>query len=85
MFDNLIFSFWQFLIAVDQVGNTLLGGWADETISSRSYRLSNRRKRWAVARKMIDFIFGLFGQKNHCYEAWIDERKRYQSPPEERL
>jgi len=25
----------QILIAVDQLGNALLGGWADETLSSR--------------------------------------------------
>ena len=28
----------QILVGVDQLGNTLLGGWADETISARAYR-----------------------------------------------
>ena len=31
------------LIAVDQLLNTLLGGWPDETLSSRCYRLGAGR------------------------------------------
>ena len=35
-----------FLIAVDQLGNTLIGGKADETISARAWRLKDKELRW---------------------------------------
>jgi hypothetical protein len=38
--------FFNILVALDQLGNTLLGGDPDETISSRSGKNENR-KRWA--------------------------------------
>ena len=34
--------FLQILIALDQLTNTIFGGWADETLSARCYR----EKRW---------------------------------------
>lgn len=70
----------QLLIAVDQLGNALLAGWADETISSRAWRLRETYRFWAVARVLIDGVF--FLQENHCQEAFESERKRVQEPPE---
>jgi hypothetical protein len=67
-------SFKQFAIAVDQLVNTLAGGWADETVSSRAYRTSPRLA------KVIDTL--LWFDKNHCYESFISERTRNQCPPE---
>lgn len=32
----------QVMVAVDQLVNTLLGGWADETLSARAYRHAKR-------------------------------------------
>lgn len=32
----------QILVAVDQLANTILGGWADETLSSRLWRNRHR-------------------------------------------
>ena len=41
------------LIAVDQLINTLLGGWPDETLSSRCYRWARDGVR-AWPRKLVD-------------------------------
>lgn len=71
----------QFLIAVDQVFNTIAGGWADETLSARAYRCSDK-SHWRVARKMIDGLF--FWQKEHCRDAYLIETNRQQLPPEYR-
>jgi len=69
----------QVAIAFDQLFNALFAGWADETISARAYRCSDRKRHWAIARKMIDKIF--FWQKNHCFGAYLEELDRYQLPP----
>ena len=68
----------QVLIALDQLVNTLIGGWADETISSRAYRRHvDGRPGWA---NLINRIF--YWQSNHCRGAYRDERERRQYPPE---
>ncbi len=66
----------QFLIAVDQVVNTLFGGYADETMSARAYRMSLDGRRWPM--RVIDAIF--FFDPNHCYESFASERDRKQLP-----
>lgn len=68
----------QVLIAVDQLANALLAGWADETLSSRSYR-QNHKKRWAVMEKIINIIF--FFQSDHCRKAYEAEINRKQTFP----
>lgn len=70
----------QFLIALDQLGNTLLGGYADETISSRCHRMETRSKAWARARVVVDLLFG----RGHCAQAYESEMLRRQSPVEHR-
>ena len=73
----------QFLIALDQVLNTLIGkGWADETLSARAYRCRNKTKAWNWAYRTIDKIF--FWQDDHCYIAHLREMTRAQLPPEYR-
>lgn len=71
----------QVLVALDQLVNTCFGGYADETISSRSYRayISGKRK-WT--RNLINAIF--FLQEDHCKEAYESEIERMQYPPEMR-
>ena len=64
------------LIAIDQLINTLLGGWADETLSARAHREMPRLE------KVIDTIF--FFQPQHCYQSFLAEKERLQSPVEER-
>lgn len=71
----------QTLIAIDQLVNALLGGWADETLSARCYRKRHKRI-FRIAEAVIDSLF--FFQLEHCKEAYRSERLRLQSPPEER-
>ena len=70
----------QIPIAIDQLINTLFGGWADETISSRAYRMQGKSSKFAKLRKLIDWLF--FWQKNHCESAYLSEKNRLQCPPE---
>ncbi|MBQ4132785.1 MAG: pseudouridine synthase [Desulfovibrionaceae bacterium] len=69
------------LIALDQLINTLLGGWPDETLSSRAWRweLAERRSwpRW-----LIDRLF--FWENDHCKDSYLSERLGRQLPPEMR-
>lgn len=70
----------QVLIAIDQLVTALLGGWADETLSSYAWRMEQEGKPWGVMRRVIDAVF--FWSKNHCYQSWLDEVLRRQLPPE---
>lgn len=63
----------QVVIAFDQLINTLIGGWADETLSSHAHRKYPR-----VAR-IINLIFF---DPNHCRNSYLSERNRTQMPPE---
>ena len=67
----------QFLVAVDQLINTIFGGWADETLSSRAWRHQNWQYRF------IDRLF--FWQKDHCKSSFESEQNRLQLPPEFRI
>lgn len=71
----------QILIAVDQLGNTLIGGYADETISSRCWRLRTTSRAWAAVRAVVDTFFGA----GHCQSSYESERLRLQAPPELRV
>lgn len=68
------------LIAVDQLINTLLGGWPDETLSSRAYRLAIDGTTWPM--RCIDAVARLFGDVNHCEASFDSERVGRQLPPE---
>lgn len=71
---------YQILLAVDQLINALfLNGWADETVSARAYRMQDTSKYWAIARKVIDTV--LFFDKDHCKEAYYNEKMRTHLPP----
>ena len=67
----------QTLIAVDQLINAVLGGWADETLSSRAWRLRNKHP-WVY--RAIDCLF--FWDPDHCYHSYQSELERRQLPPE---
>lgn len=69
----------QVLVSVDQFFNTLLGGYADETLSARAYRHAEIKKdrRWPMA--LIDAIF--FWQDEHCKQAYESELERSHLPP----
>jgi hypothetical protein len=71
----------QVAIAIDQFINTILGGWADETLSSRVWRLSLRRAgMWELLRRLIDAMF--FWENDHCEASYRSEQRRHQLPPE---
>lgn len=67
------------LIAIDQLLNTLTGGAADETLSSRAYRgavlKEHPRKRWRVIHILINAVFF---DRNHCKESYFSEVYRRQ-------
>lgn len=69
----------QVLIALDQFVNTLLWGYADETLSARAYRHAEIKKdrRWPMV--IINALF--FWQEEHCKRAYESEIERAQLPP----
>lgn len=74
------FHLLQILIAIDQLVNTIFGGWADETMSSRCWRAEQRGLTYGkICRPLIDAIF--FFDKNHCEESYYSELNRMQEPP----
>lgn len=74
----------QVAIAVDQLGTALVGGWADETLSSYAWRMEQQGKPWGAARPVIDAAFTLFGLPDHCQRAYEAGRLRRQKPLEQR-
>jgi len=70
---------WNVLVALTQLVNALLGGFCDETTSSRAHR-QQRKLRWRIARRAINAAF--FWQDDHCLAAWQSEKARRHLPPE---
>lgn len=68
------------LIAIDQLVNTLVGGYPDETLSASAY-LGEQQGRIIprIMRPVIDFLFRPWGRE-HCRLAFESERNRTQSP-----
>ena len=72
----------QVLIAFDQLINTLIFipkdgfGYADESLSARSWRMRNQSNIY----KLIDLIF--FWQEQHCQSSYLSEIQRKQLPVE---
>lgn len=79
--DKLKTYFYHVIIGVDQLFNAILGGAADETLSSRTYRgamlAKKPKKRWRVLYRVIN---GLFFDKQHCKTAYESEVNRKQYP-----
>lgn len=81
---------WCYHVAIgfDQLFNAFLGGAADETLSSRTYRgaklAEKPKKRWRVLYRLIN---GLFFDPHHCQTAYESEvnRKQYPKAFRERL
>ena len=69
----------QVLLSLDQLFNTILGGMADESLSSRAWRMENKNKKIGkILRPVIDGI--IFWDEDHCYNSFISEVKRRQLP-----
>lgn len=70
----------QVLIAIDQLLNTLFGGFADETLSARCWRCRERQPF-----KLLESVINrLFFDPSHCLDSYLSERRRFQLPPEYR-
>lgn len=69
-------------VLIETVANVLAGGDADETVSARAFRLSQRNRAWAAARQVIDALFYwdavIVGGRTigHCEQAYILELVR---------
>ena len=57
-------------VSLDQLANTILAGYPDETLSSRSWRQREKSPFW---RFMVKFINCLTLNKNHCHDAFYKE------------
>lgn len=68
----------QVAIAIDQLINTLFGGYADETLSARVYRNRDNSWWWAMWHSIINGIF--FWQDDHCQESHYSEIYRKHLP-----
>jgi len=64
----------QTLIALDQLGNALLGGWADETLSAHAHRAG-----WTWRKRLINALF--WWQDDHCRASYEAEVMRRHFPP----
>lgn len=59
------------LLGIDQLGNTLIGGAADETISARAGRNIGENGLATALCKVLDTL-----DKDHCIEAVMVERRQ---------
>jgi hypothetical protein len=77
--------FFHILVALSQLGNTLLGGYPDESMSARAWRTGRAGKvPGAFTRPLIDFLFvviTLGRDKHHCRTAYESELRRKQLHP----
>jgi hypothetical protein len=64
----------QVLNALDQLANTLFGGFADETLSARCHREGRK-----TAVRVIDMLF-FFWETDHCKQSYQSEMLRLQLP-----
>jgi hypothetical protein len=60
----------QILVALDQLVNTIFGGYAEETMSSRCWRLREFQP-YKTLRPVIDTI--LFFDPDHCETSYLNE------------
>jgi len=70
------------LIALSQLGNTLLGGYPDESMSARAWR-SRDALLGSMARAVIDWFFHTITRgkdRRHCHDAYESEKARWQLP-----
>ena len=73
--------FKRLLIAIDQLVNTILGGYPDETISAVCYRKGKTCKVFRFFEICINLLFLVF-EKDHCYGAYMSEVNKTYLPKE---
>ncbi len=68
------------LIAIDQLGNALAGGYPTTTISARVGYFSENAKKgivyWKWLERLIDFTFYPIDGPRHCYHAWQSDTNK---------
>jgi len=70
------------LIAIDQLGNALAGGYADSTISARvGYNAHHAgpamQNYWRLLEWVINYTFLPLDGPNHCYQAYLAGNKQH--------
>ena len=65
------------LIAIDQLANTIAGGYADETLSARAHRIAEEGGP-AWPQRIINGLF--WWERAHCLNAYRSEVERRQLP-----
>ena len=70
----------QVAVAIDQLLNTIFGGWADETFSARCYR-KGTSPGWRKIRWCVDMLLLPFDGPAHCRASYESEQQRLQYPP----
>ncbi|MFQ3210871.1 hypothetical protein ABXT70_11560 [Candidatus Njordibacter sp. Uisw_039] len=84
MADTSVYRGWLYtvLIAIDQLGNALAGGYADSTISARvgyNARHANpaRQNYWRLLEWVINYTFLPLDGSDHCYQAYLAGNKTH--------
>lgn len=72
------------ILALDYALNAFMGGWHDEWVSTRAWRMRDRSLFWARMRVCIDWVFDRFGQRNHCFWSYVSDQMHRALPPEQR-
>lgn len=70
------------LIAIDQLGNAIAAGYHDTTVSARVgffsrvkyLKMPVRNSYWRLLRVVIDWAFYPVDGKDHCWEAYKEDR-----------
>ena len=71
---------YQTTVGIDQFFNALTGGSADETLSSRCYRMGAYRKSYRAAELFINGLFYLIEGWGHCKTSYIKDVQGRQLP-----
>lgn len=65
---------WTLAVSYDQLGNVVLGGDEDATISARAWA-SRHTWRWGLLVRLLDMV-----EPRHCYKAWLAEEQKRRGP-----
>lgn len=65
---------WTLAVSYDQLGNVVLGGDEDTTISARAWA-SRHTWRWGLLVRLLDKV-----EPRHCYKAWLAEEQKRRGP-----
>ena len=73
------------VVAFDQLGNALVGGEPDSSISARAGYFANEEKDkaqylpyWKLLESIINFTFWPVDGKNHCKDAYKNDPERHE-------